>query len=106
MKRPTRSSLPLSVRGRSASGLSGEGVWASLRASKLQGGVMPEVLLDAAGRPRSPATFPGFHAGRSPRNKGQRYPPDPPTLAEIVAVMRHAGTGLEVEGRECRAGRR
>jgi hypothetical protein len=32
---------------------------------------MPEVLLDAAGRPRSPATVPGFHAGRSPRNKGK-----------------------------------
>ena len=55
---------------------------------------MPEVLLDAAGRPRSPATLPGFHAGRSPRNNGQRYPADPPTVAEIVAVMRHAGTGL------------
>jgi hypothetical protein len=55
---------------------------------------MPEVLLDAAGRPRSPATLPGFHAGHSPRNKGQRYPADPPTVAEIVAVMRHAGTGL------------
>jgi integrase len=55
---------------------------------------MPEVLLDAAGRPRSPATVPGFHAGRSPRNKGQRYPADPPTVAEIVAVMRHAGSGL------------
>jgi integrase len=55
---------------------------------------MPEVLLDAAGRPRSPATLPGFHAGRSPRNKGQRYPADPPTVAEIVAVVRHVGTGL------------
>ena len=27
-------------------------------------------LLDAAGRRRSPATLPGFHAGRPPRNKG------------------------------------
>jgi integrase len=27
-------------------------------------------LLDAAGRRRSPATVPGFHAGRPPRNKG------------------------------------
>jgi hypothetical protein len=26
-------------------------------------------LLDAAGRRRSPATMPGFHAGRRPRNK-------------------------------------
>ena len=55
---------------------------------------MPAVLPDAAGRPRSPATLPGFHAGRPPRNKGQRYPADPPTVAEIVAVMRHAGSGL------------
>jgi hypothetical protein len=55
---------------------------------------MPELLLDAAGRPRSPATLPGFHAGSSPRNKGQRYAADPPTVAAIVAVMRHAGTGL------------
>ena len=54
---------------------------------------MPEVLLDAAGRRRSPATLPGFHAGRPPRNKGQRYPADPPTVEEIVAVMRNAGSG-------------
>jgi integrase len=58
---------------------------------------MPEVLLDAAGRPRSPATLPGYHAGRSPRNKGQRYPADPPTVSEIIAVMRHAGTGLHAD---------
>jgi hypothetical protein len=31
---------------------------------------MSELLLDAAGRRRSPATLPEFHAGRSPRNKG------------------------------------
>lgn len=37
---------------------------------------MPEsVLLDAAGRRRSPATLPGFHQGRPPRNKGLRYRP-------------------------------
>jgi hypothetical protein len=35
---------------------------------------MSELLLDAAGRRRSPATLPAFHAGRSPRNKGIRYP--------------------------------
>ena len=46
--------------------------------------------LDAAGRRRSPATLPGYHAGRPPRNKGMRYPADPPTVEEIVAVMRHA----------------
>ena len=39
---------------------------------------MSELLLDAAGRRRSPATLPEFHAGRPPRNKGMRYPADPP----------------------------
>jgi site-specific recombinase XerD len=47
-------------------------------------------VFDAAGRRRSPATMPGYHAGRPPRNKGLRYPADPPTVDEIVAVMRHA----------------
>src|SRR4051794_5800476 len=48
-------------------------------------------LLDATGRRRSPATTPGYHCGRPPRNKGLRYPPDPPSGEEIVAVMRCAG---------------
>jgi hypothetical protein len=47
-------------------------------------------LIDAAGRRRSPATMPEFRAGKPPRNKGQRYPADPPTVEEIVAVMRQA----------------
>jgi integrase len=55
---------------------------------------MESVLLDAAGRRRSPATMPGFHAGRSPRNKGLRYPPDSPSVDEIIAVMRVAGDSL------------
>ena len=46
------------------------------------------VVVDAAGRRRSPATLPGHHAGRVPRNKGQHYPADPPTVEEIIAVMR------------------
>ena len=48
-------------------------------------------LFDAAGRRRSPATMPRFRTGIAPRNKGQRYPADPPTVDEIVAVMRQAG---------------
>jgi len=48
-------------------------------------------VLDAAGRRRSPATLPGYHAGRPPRNKGRLYPADPPTVEEIVAVMRQTG---------------
>ena len=51
------------------------------------------VLLDKAGRRRSPATMPGYHAGRPPRNKGMRYPVDPPTVEEIVAVMRQRRRG-------------
>jgi hypothetical protein len=46
------------------------------------------LLLDAAGRRRSPVTMPGYHAGRPPGNKGMRYSADPPILDEIVAVMR------------------
>ena len=47
-------------------------------------------LLDATGRRRSPATLPGHHKGRIPANRGMKYPPDPPTVDEIVAVMRQA----------------
>jgi len=57
------------------------------------------VLVDAAGRRRSPVTTPGFLAGRAPRNKGMQYPPDPPRPEEIVQVMRQAGNdrhGLRV----------
>jgi hypothetical protein len=44
---------------------------------------MERLLLDAAGHRRSPATMPGYHQGRAPRNKGLRYPADPPTIEEI-----------------------
>ena len=47
-------------------------------------------VLHSAGRRRSPATMPGYHTGRQPRNKGLRYPADPPTVEEIIAVMREA----------------
>src|SRR5438128_8445573 len=58
-------------------------------------------LVDCAGRRRSPATLPGYHRGRPPRNKGLRYPPDPPTIEEIIAVMRAVGDrpdGLRLRG--------
>jgi hypothetical protein len=48
-------------------------------------------VYDAAGHRQSPVTMPGFHEGRAPRDKGHRYPADPPTVEEIVAVMRAAG---------------
>jgi integrase len=56
-----------------------------------KGGFMSSVLLDVAGHRRSPATMPGYHNGRPPRNKGEQYPADPPTVEEIVAVMRSVG---------------
>ncbi|MDA8069489.1 MAG: site-specific integrase [Actinomycetota bacterium] len=62
---------------------------------------MKSVLLDAAGHHRSPATMPGYHRGRPPRNKGEQYPADPPTVEEIVAVMRVVGD--RAEGHRLRA---
>jgi site-specific recombinase XerD len=38
--------------------------------------------------------MPGYQAGRPPRNKGIRYPADPPRVEEIVSVMRQAGPGI------------
>jgi integrase len=52
-------------------------------------------LLDCAGGRRSPATLGSFHQGLAPRNKCLRYPPDPPTVEEIVAVMRAASATPE-----------
>jgi len=54
---------------------------------------MEIVVLDCIGRRRSPATVVGYHSGRPPRNKGMRYPADPPPVEEIVRVMRAAGDG-------------
>jgi site-specific recombinase XerD len=51
--------------------------------------------LDICGRRRSPATLSGFHQGRPPRNKRLRYPADPPTVEEIIAVMRAAGDDVD-----------
>jgi site-specific recombinase XerD len=56
---------------------------------------MESVLLDVAGHRRSPATVPGYHRGRAPRNKGEQYPADPPTVEEIVSVMRTIGDGAD-----------
>jgi hypothetical protein len=50
-------------------------------------------LVDITGRLRSPAATPGHWAGCAPPNKGLRYPADPPTVEEIILVMREAGPG-------------
>lgn len=62
---------------------------------------MESIMLDVAGHRRSPATMPGYHRGRPPRNKGEQYPADPPTVEEIVAVMRAVGD--RADGRRLRA---
>ena len=46
-------------------------------------------MLPAVGGPQ--LLLPGFHCGHPPRDKGLRYPADPPAVEEIVAVMRIAG---------------
>lgn len=62
---------------------------------------MQSLLLDAAGHRRSPATMPGYHRDRPPRNKGEHHPADPPTVEEIIEVMRTAGD--TPDGRRLRA---
>ncbi len=49
------------------------------------------IQVDVTGRRRSPATTAECHRGRPPRNRGLRYPADPPSVEEIIAVMRAAG---------------
>ncbi len=63
--------------------------------------IQSTALVDIADRRRSPATLPGHHQGRPPRNKGQHYPADPPTVEEIIAVMRAgggSGDGVRLRG--------
>ncbi len=67
---------------------------------------MNSMLLDIAGRRRSPATLPGYHCGRPPRNKGLRYPADPPSVEEIVAWHWPRAISTGPVGRSsCAAGR-
>ena len=56
---------------------------------------MQRSRLMRCGHRRQAVTPPGYHAGRPPRNKGQRYPADPPTVEEIIAVMRTAGAATD-----------
>jgi site-specific recombinase XerD len=46
--------------------------------------------LDICGWHRSPATLPDFHQGAPATQQGLRYPADPPTVEESIAVMRAA----------------
>jgi hypothetical protein len=65
----------------------------------------PIPLLDRAGRRRSPVTTSPFRKGVMPGNQGLRYPLDPPTVEEIIAVMHAAGHELEA-GQAARRDRR
>lgn len=63
------------------------------RADRLEDIMSEPRLVDVTGRMRSPAAIPGHWAGCTPPNKGRRYPADPPTVEEIILVMRQAGPG-------------
>src|SRR5262249_39152978 len=51
-----------------------------------------EPMLESPDPPRSSTSR--TLSQRRPGNKGRRYPADPPRVEEIIAVMRHAGSGL------------
>jgi integrase len=63
------------------------------RADRLEDIMSEQELVDITGRLRSPAATPRHWAGCAPPNKGLRYPADPPTVEEIILVMRQAGPG-------------
>jgi integrase len=63
------------------------------RADRLEDIMSEQRLVDSTGRLRSPAATPGHWAGYAPSNKWLRYPADPPTVEEIILVMREAGPG-------------
>ena len=64
--------------------------------------------LDVCGRRPSPATLPDFREGPSATNKGLRYPADPPSVEELIAVMRAArnDAAARADRRAVRAGLR
>ena len=61
------------------------------RADRLEETMSEPRLVDVTGRMRSPAATPGHGAGCVPPNKGMRFPADPPTVEEIILLMREAG---------------
>lgn len=49
--------------------------------------------LDRRGYYRSPVTLAAYHIGKAPANKGRRFPPEPLTPSEVLALMEHCGRG-------------
>lgn len=57
---------------------------------------------DRCGRIRNPITFPEYHRGRRPGNFGKRYPADPPSADEVLAILAACPTNTRA-GRRLRA---
>jgi integrase len=47
----------------------------------------PEPTVDRRGYARSPVTLPSYRRGQPSKNKGKRFPIEPPTPAEVYALM-------------------
>jgi site-specific recombinase XerD len=55
---------------------------------------MTEQLFDVLGRRRSPATLPGFNAGRSPASRGKTYRPTILTPQDVERVLENCPVGI------------
>lgn len=71
---------------------------------------VPGTPTDVHGRPRSPATLPGHRAGKPPKSKGRKYPPQAFTMQELQALLgacvptsKHAGRHVRIAGYRLRA---
>ena len=65
---------------------------------RLAGAAQVPIAMATAARELSPSArgeSAGSMLGRAPRNEGRRYPADPPTVEEIIAVMRAAGGAMD-----------
>lgn len=49
--------------------------------------------VDRRGYYRSPVTLAEYHIGREPANKGRKFPPEPLTPREVLALLEQCGTG-------------
>lgn len=49
--------------------------------------------IDRRGYYRSPVTLASYHIGKAPANKGRRFPPEPLTPTEVLALLAACGRG-------------
>lgn len=59
----------------------------------LSRGRASDPVFDRRGYYRSPVTLPSYRLGRPPANKGRKFPPEPLTGAEVLALMAECGRG-------------